>query len=276
MNKEQLILHGGMGGGYPSTRVIIATDLPAAVTFVYDWLRDVYFSRYVTTFALSVDGGSSGLAKGRKCIAVTCLSPAAPFDVLLGLEFAYMHETGKSQSLFIHSMFKKYYHYVNRDRAQYLVTDNSALNFKCARRLKEKYGFNEIESRRCLPHCLALVMSALLKPFENAFGLASHMHSIRAFMKAGGGSARKRHLLEYGLSLCQIDFSDTRWEAFMVAVLYLMGTQSPFELVRATQVLEDSAKEGDKTAKEALRIAAEERTAGIAEKPRRRWRPNPP
>lgn len=57
----------------------------------------------------------------------------------------------------------------------------------------------------------------------------------------------------------------------MVAVLYLMGTQSPFELARATMILEASAKEGDETAKEALRITAEELAAGRAETPQLRW-----
>ena len=271
MGREQLILHGHMGGGFPSTRVIIDTDLPASVELVYDWIRNVYFKQYVTTIALSVDGGSSGLAQGRKCLGLTCLSPAAPFDVCLGLEFAYSHETGKSQAKFIHRIFKEHYPEIDRDRALYLVADNSALNALCASYLASRWSFNRIVSRRCLPHCLALVMTALFKPFERVFGLTSHMHAIRAFFKAGGGSSRKRHILEYGLSLCQIDFSDTRWEAFMVAVLYLTGTQSPFELSRATAVLEASAKEGDKTAKEALRITAENLAAGIAEIPQRRW-----
>ena len=271
MGRELLIVMGHMGGGSPSTRTIISTDLPAAVELVYDWLRNVYFKYYVTTFALSVDGGSSGLAQGRKCLAVTCLNPNAPFDVLLGVEFAYLHETGASQAKFIDRVFKLHFPEVDRDRAIYLATDNSALNFKCAKYLVDLYRFNLIVSRRCLPHCLALVMSALFSPFERVFGLASHLHSIRAFFKAGGGSSRKRHILEFGLSLCQIDFSDTRWEAFMVAVLYLVGMQSPFELTRATAVLEASAAEGDKTAKEALRIAAADRAAGLVEKPQRHW-----
>lgn len=167
--------------------------------------------------------------------------------------------------------FKFLYPSVDINRARYLVTDNSALNFLCAKILQEKYAFTKIISRRCLPHCLALVMGALFKPFEVEYGLASHLCAVRAFIKAGGGTSRSRHVLEYGLTLASIDFSDTRWEGFMVAVKYLMAEQSTFELERATEVLKLSAKEGDVSAIKALEITAANIAAGIIEKPMTHW-----
>ena len=153
----------------------------------------------------------------------------------------------------------------------YLVTDNSQLNFLSGYILKNEYNFTELESRRCLPHCLSLVMSALFAPFEAAYALASHLRGIRAFIKAGGGSSRKRHVLEFGLTLANIDFSNTRWEGFIAAVLYLMAEQSPFELKRATEVLELSAAEGDESAVEALKIEAAKAAAGVVEPPVSHW-----
>ena len=270
MSREQLILQQHMSGGFPSTRTLILTDLPAVVELVRDWIRDVYFTR-VREFALSVDGGSSLLANGAKCLALTCLTPAWPWDICLGLNFAFTHETGESQALFIHTIFKRYYPRIARSRVCYLVTDNSALNALCAQFMRDVWEFTSVTFRRCLPHSLSLVMNTLFKPFEDEFALVSHMREIRAFTKAGGGSSRRRHLFEYGLSLAQIDFSKTRWEGVFAAIKYLMSKQTPRELAYAKKILTLSAADGDKTAGEALRSMEEDAAAGKPVVPLRHW-----
>ena len=224
MGRAQLVLQANMGGGFPSARTIMRVDLPGAVALVRAWIARVYFAR-VHEFALAIDGGSSSLANGAKCLALTCLTPAWPFDVCLGLNFAFSHETGESQARFISDIFKQFYPVVDRNRVRYLVTDNSALNALCAQHMRDHWGFSSVAFRRCLPHSLSLVMNALFAPFETEFGLVAHLREIRAFIKAGGGSSRRRHLFEYGLSLAQIDFSKTRWEGVFQAIKYLMSKQ---------------------------------------------------
>ena len=54
---------------------------------------------------------------------------------------------------------------------RYLVADNASLNPLTATKLREKYGWI-VEYVRCLPHCLNLVMVALLEPFDAAFGIS--------------------------------------------------------------------------------------------------------
>ena len=270
MGREQLILQEHMDGGFPSTRTIILKDLPAVVELVRDWIRDVYFAR-VRDFAISIDGGSSLLANGAKCLAATCLTPAWPWDICLALNFAFTHETGESQAFFIHTIFKRYYPRVARTRVRYLVTDNSALNALCAQFMRDMWEFKNVTFRRCLPHSLSLVMNTLFKPFEDEFGLVSHMREIRAFTMAGGGSTRRRHLFEYGLSLAQIDFSKTRWEGVFAAIKYLMSKQSTRELAYAKKILTLSAADGDKTAIEALHSMAADAAAGVPVVPLRHW-----
>ena len=104
MDPAQLVLQQNMGGGFPAPLTIIRVDLPAACALVCDWIRDVFFVRWVTTFALAIDGGSCNLAWGRKCLALMALSPNAPFDVCLGLNFAFAHENGASQAAFINQV----------------------------------------------------------------------------------------------------------------------------------------------------------------------------
>jgi hypothetical protein len=53
----------------------------------------------------------------------------------------------------------------------YLVADNASLNPLTAEKLCSTHGWS-IEFVRCLPHCLNLVMVALLEPFNKAFGIS--------------------------------------------------------------------------------------------------------
>lgn len=141
---------------------------------------------------------------------------------------------------------------ISKRNVKYIVADNAALNSATVDILNEKYGF-VVKFVRCLPHCLNLYIVAFLKPFEVKFGMTSFLKLIRRFIKAGGGSSRRAALLEWGLSLSQIDFSDTRWEAVVKAIMYMMELQTDRELKNARTQLQNIFDEtGDQSAADAL------------------------
>lgn len=55
----------------------------------------------------------------------------------------------------------------------------------------------------------------------------------RGFIKAGGGSALRATLVEYGISLSGFDYVETRWSSLLTAVVYVMEFQTDFELKSA-------------------------------------------
>jgi hypothetical protein len=60
---------------------------------------------------------------------------------------------------------------LQKKNVYYLVADNASLNPLTAEKLRSLYDWIA-EFVRCLPHCLNLVMVALLEPFNAAFGIS--------------------------------------------------------------------------------------------------------
>lgn len=58
--------------------------------------------------------------------------------------------------------------------------------------------------------------------------------------------------LEYGIAVSGIDFTDTRWASLIKAILYIANKQSPADLQKARDRLQELADAGDATAKDAL------------------------
>lgn len=141
---------------------------------------------------------------------------------------------------------------IRKEDVQFVVADNAAVNPATVDLLNAKYGFS-VTFARCLPHCFNLYVVTFLKPFNVKFGISTHLKMIRRFIKQGGGMARRSAMLEWGLSLSKIDFSDTRWEAFVRSIVYMMEVQTPKELANARERLQRLYEEtNDPTAKEAL------------------------
>lgn len=226
--------------------------MPAAVDAVKNRIRSLLHpaGKPPIKFALAIDGGSAELVDGAKLVVVTCLSPALPHDLLLDIELRTKHEDAKSQAKQILRILSDYG--LLPACALYLVGDNVAFNRLTVAELNKISSLRHLVYVRCLPHSLNLAMRAFLKPFDKEFHITSFLRSIRAFIKAGGGSSRKRRLAEFALTLSGVDFSDTRWKGFISAIIYMTNAQTTKELERANTALQQAAADGDESAKEAL------------------------
>ena len=140
-----------------------------------------------------------------------------------------------------------------------LTADNSSLNKKTVKRLNREFGYNVIHGR-CLPHTLSLVLKAKMDVLDAEFQFSSHLASIRGFINAGGGMARKLLAAEFGVCVSGIDFCDTRWASLIAAIVYMISPQTDANMKMARSRLEELAAAGDESAKAAL----EEASGGVA------------
>lgn len=265
LNKHFLHVLQHLRSGMPKAPTIAKYDAPAAVARVEDWIRRTLKHR---RFAIGVDGGASYLAHGAKVIAVVAMSPELEFDITLDVVTMGVHETAATLASAMHGALMRYA-VKNSDsddvplapvllprQVRYIVSDNASVgkasvDLLCARAEYKDAGWAPVYVR-CLPHCLNLVMVALLAPWDKRFRMSSFLKEVRGFIKAGGGVSRRMALLEYAVSLSRIDFADTRWESFINALKYMMDEQTPYELKAATSLLERQAALGDEGAVHAL------------------------
>lgn len=245
LSPDVLRLIHDMRSGLPVASTIHDNDMPAVVGMVKSWIKAELKGKHI---ALAIDGGSSDLVNGIKIVAVTAVSPALSFDLLLGLDFVVGHESGDSQAAFLLKLKEEYD--LDPLLVPHLAADNATLNSKTARVLRDSHEW-PIHHVRCVPHCLNLVIVAFCGTMSDTFGMATHLRDIRGFIKAGGGCARRAILVEWAVSLSGIDFADTRWAGFVQAVVYMMSLQSPSELASAKERLTLLAK-NDKSARDAL------------------------
>lgn len=235
-----------MRSGFPHESAISDTDMPAMVRLVKDAIKRELADKRI---AIAIDGGSSMLVDGAKVVAQVAIGPDLPFDMLLELDTLLEHETAALQAAALERTVTAYS--LAKDQVPFIVADNASVNGATVAMLNSKYGWNA-EYVRCLPHCLNLVLVAFLSPFDDRFHMSTHLKQVRAFVKAGGGAKRRAALIEYGMSLSSIYFSDTRWEGFVSAVLYMTTMQDDGELKKAEERLRLLSKAGDATATEAL------------------------
>lgn len=235
-------------GAFPSAKCIADTFAPHAVVLVRQEISKRLAD--VDHFSLAIDGGGSELADGLKVVAVVAMSPEFEHDLLLSLTLLRTHETAAVQADALHDTLKLYD--VPPSKVLYVVADNASVNPATVDRLRaEPYSWTA-EYVRCMPHCLNLVMRAFLTIFETEYNMATHLRTIRSFIKAGGGASRRRTLAEYGVTLSGIDFSDTRWQGFIVAIQYMASDQTTAEMAKAKSLLAAAAARGDESAAAAL------------------------
>jgi hypothetical protein len=189
--------------------------------------------------SIAIDGGTTQLARGSKIIGVYAVSPALDYDVMLAAVALPRHETAADQVTIIKDVAAQYK--LESKNILYVVADNASVNSATVDSLRTE-GW-PVALARCVPHTLALVLKAGIDVWDGAFGITAHLKSIRAYFKNSSGRARL--LLQYGLTLSGMDFVETRWTSVIRAVKYLVGMQSPRELVKARQALTEAAQFGD-------------------------------
>ena len=249
--------------GCPSSTWIREEDIPKVVQFVEEEITNMLVppGKKPLKFAVAMDGGSAALALGQKVVAVTALSPELPYDLLLSVNVRVAHETAQYQADVLQDTAARLK--FDKRNVEYLVGDNASVN-KSTVKLLVALGWVPTYVR-CLPHCLNLVLVAFLGAFDAVFHMTTFLKSVRSFVKAGGTSSRKATLLEWALSLAQIDFGDTRWESLCSTIKYLMSDQSKREMKKANKRLKQLAEEGDDSAAAALQ-------AGENDEPDLHWR----
>jgi hypothetical protein len=207
-----------------------------------------------------IDGGSGGIGGGRKVMVVCASSPEAEFDLLLDVKILEAHETAATNAQQITDICARYE--IKKADVWYLCADNAAVN-PAAVDLLNKHGFR-IRFSRCLPHSLNLVIKTAMDELDSTFKISSNLKTLRSFLNAGGGSAKKLLALEYGIMASSIDFADTRWASLVKAILYVANKQSPASLDKARKRLEDLAAAGDDVAAAAVEEVDKPETVGNA------------
>ena len=232
-------------GGVSSAKTIRNTHLPQTVKLVEEEIKHLLKDKPVS---FGIDCGNSNLFHGIKVMAVEITSPLIPFPIFAGSHFLLTHETGETQASFAEEIRVKYG--IRKENIFYLGADNASVNSKAVSLLRSTHGWN-IELSRCLPHCLNLVLQAFLDVWNNEYHLKGFLRTCRGLVKAGGAFSRKATLVEYGLSVSNIDFVDTRWTSLITGAKYLMERQSERNLKDANYLVGLRSKKGDKAAQAA-------------------------
>jgi hypothetical protein len=247
MRREFLkLVNNGMRSGFPSATSIRTKEMKDGVDMVRD---DIRAQLAGVPLSLGIDGGSTQLIDGRKVLAVVVQSPALEYDMLLDLKFLRAHENSRVQAQLLEEVRERYG--VPKKMVKHLVADGATVNPATCTILNSEYGW-DITYVRCLPHAISRFLVVLLSEFEAKYNMSSFLRNVRAYVKSGGGSARKIALIEYALTLSSIDFADTRWEGLVKAIIYMMRNQTDAELLKAEAVLKEAAAAGDESAVAAL------------------------
>jgi len=240
------LVHGQILGGFPSATTIRKRVLSEAFEMVQQWVVQNVMGKIIS---VGVDGGAGKMCNGIKVIPIIALSPALPHDLILDIELMRVHENGENQAKMLSDMCDKLE--LDKMKIKWLEADNNAVNALTVKILNQKYGF-AITLARCIDHCLNLVFTAFIEPFEEKFKLSSFLRAIRSYIMSGGGQSRRNVITEHALSMSGFDSTATRWTSFMMAMKYLMGMQSKRELATARALLSEMAAAGDESAQTAL------------------------
>jgi hypothetical protein len=251
-SRDMLRALAAMDNGFPQGAETTTVVVPEAVTLVEGRIKRMVQDLPLVMY---IDGGSSKLALGRKVVCVCASSMDLEYDLLMDVLVIDHHETAASQAAQIEALREKLG--IAKANVWYLCADNASVNGATVDKLNAM-GYN-ITYARCLPHCLNLLVKAFLDVFDSKYKLASNLRLTRAFLNAGGGVGHKLLAMEFGITASRVDFCDTRWASLLKAILYLVNAQSPKELEKARERLEELAASGDATAAEALDVADDPR-----------------
>jgi len=248
LSADLLEVQRAMRSGFPGSTAIRTAILPKMVTLVKEWQDSEIKGK---SFSLGLDAGSGKIVNGIRLIPLIALSAQLKYDMILDIMMLRAHETGEIQAKAIDDLFstRKF----KKKQLFWIGADNNSLNASTVRILNDKYGFN-VELARCVDHCLNLVFVAILEPFEMAFSLQRILRVMRAYVKSGGGQSRRCMLVEHGIKLSGLDFTETRWTSYYKVIGYVMGHQTPRELKEARELLTELAADGDESAVEALKL----------------------
>jgi hypothetical protein len=177
-------------------------------------------------------------------MVVCASSPEAEFDLLLDVKVLEAHETAVTNAQQIEDLCALYE--IKKVDVWYVCADNAAVNPAAVDILNQR-GFR-IRFSRCLPHSLNLVVKTTMDELDSTFKISSNLKTLRSFLNAGGGSAKKLLALEYGIVASSVDFADTRWASLVKAILYVANEQSPASLDKARTRLVALAEAGDAVA----------------------------
>jgi hypothetical protein len=130
-------------------------------------------------------------------------------DILLG-QHALSNHTAEHQARIIGQILKLYC--ISMDNVKWFCGDNVAANWMIARILKVPFA-------NCIPHSLNLVIQQFMQPFK----VTSKMPLLSSFVTLGVSSPRRQLLTSFGLQLTKIDYSSTRWQGLLEAMMYLVG-----------------------------------------------------
>ena len=238
-SKQVIDLMTASSTGAHQSRALREITLPATRAAVLDHISADLSSG--VPISVSVDGGSArNLIGGKKLLVVGISGAGLKCDVIIDIAcLGGKHENTESQAKVVNDALLRVG--ASTAQARFLIADNAAVNKASVKYLNSHYGW-KLEYRRCLPHCLNLIMVALLQPFDTEYGISSFLKASRGFYNAGGAAGRKIDLLERGVSLGMLDFVETRWASFLKAIAYLVSKQDDLALARARVSIKDSLR----------------------------------
>jgi hypothetical protein len=213
--------------GCPQSRSLREKILPDLRTKIRDRIRQQVARR--RGINVGCDGGSApGLLGKEKMLAICLFGPSLEHDALVKIKFlGNRHETTENQAKALHDALTSVG--ATPEQVLFIIADNAAINQASVDYLNSHYGWNA-EYRRCLPHCLNLIMVEVTQPFDDEYKISSFLSALRGLYNSGGGASNITALREGGVRLGQLDFTVTRWASLLKAVAYLVSTQGRLEL----------------------------------------------
>jgi hypothetical protein len=130
-------------------------------------------------------------------------------EVLLG-ERKFLTHSAENQAQIIVDILRQYG--IQKRQLMWFCGDNIATNRKTARILQVPFA-------NCLPHSLGLVLQKFLSKFK----VTSCMPLLSTFVTLGVSMHRRQLFTAFGLMLTKVDYSVTRWQGLLEAMIYLVG-----------------------------------------------------
>ena len=221
LSARNLELIRALDSGLHSVKASNNTVLPTATEVIRDYiqhdLKDMPFSIITDSVMTRIDGGKDVLlvyASSPALVDKLKSGSASDIDhtgeILLGEHHYISGFTADKQSDAIKEILRT--SGINLENAMWLGGDNAFKNVASARDgLKVPFA-------NCLAHSLNLV----LKEFMDSFAVTQHIGLPSQFVRLGNSLLRCQLLKLFALQITRLDYSNTRWQGKLEALMYLV------------------------------------------------------
>ena len=221
LSARNLELIRALDSGLHSVKASNETVLPTATEVIRDYiqhdLKDMPFSIITDSVMTRIDGGKDVLlvyASSPALVDKLKSGSASDIDhtgeILLGEHHYISGFTADKQSDAIKEILRT--SGINLDNAMWLGGDNAFKNVASAR------DGLKIPFANCLAHSLNLV----LKEFMNNFAVTQCIGLPSQFVRLGNSLLRCQLLKLFALQITRLDYSNTRWQGKLEALIYLV------------------------------------------------------